>query len=423
MMRQAWLLLLAGILLSCITTSEPYHHSRADYWAFRAGMGRLPEPNYLPFVAHRGTLPDRTEGFVFCRWADEAFPLRYHVEPPIIPDDIQDEFNPRSPEEYVGAVHRAFDRFRELIGRPVRFAQAADPAEADLRVVLKASNHFEGSFELGGMLPGGNPCRIVGPGPTPETVAIEFEVDEADVFVVDEMGLLTPGQVERIALHEIGHVLGALGQHSPLRGDVMFRAADDRFWVERFSEHDRNTFRALYRIPPGQIYARVGQSTPRLTPEARVRPPRLDRPIQDERFGLDVRLPLGWQAIQTPRGWFAVDGLTWDYDASVQVIFMHGTIGEYLARYGLSYLSQGELVGSEWLEIDGRPLVRAVMESEGRTEDVVVLDWAPGEVILVMADSRTDDYAAYQPWFRQVLLALEPLREGTSTDVGGGPPP
>lgn len=415
--------LCGGLLLACIASPGAYRHSRTDYWGFRAGVGRLPEPNYLPFVAHRDRLPDGTEGLVFCRWPDGAFPLRYHVQPPEIPDALQDEFNPRLPEDYVAAVHRAFGRFEELIGRPVRFEPTGDPGAADLRVQLKASHRTESDVELGGWLPGGNPCRIVGPGSTPDRVEIEFDVDEVELFVADRVGLLTPGQVERIALHEIGHLLGALGQHSPLRGDVMFRAADDRFWVDRFSEHDRNTFRALYRIPPGQIYTRIGNPAPEPVPEARITPPRLDRPIRDERFGLDVRLPLGWQVIRTPRGWIAVDGLSWDYDASIQVIFMHGTIGEYLARWGLAHLARGELVGSEWLEIDGMPLVRAVVQAEGRTEEIAVFDWAPGELVLILADCRTDDYAAYRPWFHHVLLALEPARERPPTGVGGGPPP
>ncbi len=421
-MRRALVLGLVGaIALTCVTSPDEYRHGRSDYWAFRARMGRLPEPNYLPFIASRGTLPDGGEGLVFCRWANDAFPLRYHVESPVIPDALQDEFNPREPELYVAAVERAFGRFEELIGRPVRFVRVGDPASADVRVAILASSRVERSFELGGMLTGGNPCRIAGPGPTADTVAIEFRVQEMNLFIVDSMGLLTTGQVERIALHEIGHVLGALGEHSPLRGDVMFRAAEDRFWVGRFSEHDRNTFRALYRIPPGQIYQRIGQVSPPLMPEARVTPPRLDRSIRDERFGLDVRLPLGWQVIRTPRGWIAVDGVSWDYDASVQVIFMHGSLGEYLARYGLSSLSHGELVGSGWMEIDGRPVVRVIIESEGRTEEVAAIDWAPNEVVLVIADSRSNDYAAYQPWFRHVLLAIEPLG-GSSIDVGDGPP-
>ncbi len=73
------------------------------------------------------------------------------------------------------------------------------------------------------------------------------------------------------------------------------------------------------------------------------------------------------------------------------------------------------------MEIDGRPVMRVIIESQDRTEEVAAIDWAPNEVVLVIADSRSDDYAAYQPWFRHVLLAIEPLGE-SSTDVGEGPP-
>ena len=81
-------------LLCCVAQTGSYTYNRYDYWSFRAGVGHLPEPNYLPFVAHRERLPDGSPGLVFCRWPDEAFPLRYHVELPVIPGDVDDEFNP-----------------------------------------------------------------------------------------------------------------------------------------------------------------------------------------------------------------------------------------------------------------------------------------------------------------------------------------
>ena len=320
-------------------------------------------------------------------------------------------------------IHRAFDRWEKVLGRPVRFQFTDDPSQADLRVHLEASRHVEREVEVAGMLRNeGSRCRALGPGPGLDRMRIEFNVGEVYLFLVDQVGLLTPGQIEGVALHEIGHVLGASGRHSPLRGDLMYEAARDRRG-ERFSEHDRNTFRALYSLPPGTIYATIGPRAERPTPEARRHPPRLGRPIRDERFGLEVRFPVGWQTIQTPRGWVAVDGLSWDYDASIQVMSLRGDLESYLARYGTYHMARGELVGSERMELDGEPVVRVVLRSGGRTEETAALDWAADQVLLVVADCRESDYAAYRPWFRHVLLSFQRVDELGSTDVGAGVKP
>jgi hypothetical protein len=73
------------------------------------------------------------------------------------------------------------------------------------------------------------------------------------------------------------------------------------------------------------VYAHLDVARERPPVEARRTPPRLDRAVADERFGFEVQLPLGWERIKTPRGWIAVDGVSWDYDASVQVIALRGT--------------------------------------------------------------------------------------------------
>jgi hypothetical protein len=418
MKRRALYALFSVGLLACAAGTAPYTHSRSDYWALRARVGQLPEPNYLPFVTHRERLPGGGEGLVFCRWADGDFPLRYHVELPAIPGDLEDEFNPRSPEEYVNAVHRAFRRWEDLIGRPVSFEPVDDVERAVVRVHLETTRHVELNLEIAGMLRDeAGRCRVVGLGPDPDRAEIEFRVGEMYVFLADQMGLLTPNQVEQIALHEIGHVLGASGQHSPLRGDLMYAAANDRR-VERFSEHDTNTFRGFYRLPPGQIYARVGPRAARPAPEARLHPPRLDRAFRNDQVGVAVRFPVGWQVIPTPRGWVAIDGVSWDYDASLQVMALRGNLETYLARFGPYHLSRGELVGSEWIEIDGEPVVRVVQRMEGRTEETTGLDWSPGQVLLVVADCREKDYSTYRPWFGHVLLSLERLPVESETGTG-----
>ncbi len=156
-------------------------HSRYDYLGFRGRLGgRLPEPNVLPFALHRERLVGGGEGLVVCRWSDEAFPLRTWVESPQIGDDVQDEFSPRDPEEYVAAARRAMQKWEGAIGRPVRFARAASAAEADLVVRMTAVARSEdvAGVGLGVVRDLGASCRVIGPEAVPVHVEIEYAVAE-----------------------------------------------------------------------------------------------------------------------------------------------------------------------------------------------------------------------------------------------------
>ncbi|NRA02634.1 MAG: matrixin family metalloprotease [Myxococcales bacterium] len=403
------------LLLSCVQGPGPYTHSRYDYASFRAWIGALPEPNYLPWVAHRERLAGGAGALVICRWPDSAFPLRYHVVPPVIPDARQNEFHPRDPLEYVASVHQAFTEWQDVIGRPVRFVPVDDPAAASVVVRIEAplveegSAHlFEGVRVLGlGMLPGEEErCSVTGEGETPGVVEISYAPPEILLFVTDPQGLLTPRQVRRVAMHEIGHLLGASGQHSPLRGDLMFPIAEDSR-VENLSEHDVNSFRALYRIPPGTVYARVG--IPRATPmpEARRAPPRLGHARAHEQFPIELRFPVEWQVLRTPRGWIAVDGLFWDNDASIQVMALRGSFDSYLGPRGRALLMRGELVSSEQLEVDGRRSARIVSRTRNAVEEITLMEWDPGWVLVVIGETADENYEVYKPWFRFTVLSID----------------
>jgi hypothetical protein len=306
-------------------------------------------------------------------------------------------------------VHRGFERWEEAIGRPVRFQAVEDPARATLRVDLRAAMRDAPEGLVGGMAgDGAEHCRVTGPSDSDDRVEIEFALHDVTLFIADSIGLLTPRQVERLATHEIGHVLGASGQHSPMRGDVMFRMADDsRF--ETLSEHDQNSFRGLYRTPQGTIYARLSQTHSEPLAEARRVPPKLGFPVADDRFGFEVQFPRGWQTIQTQRGWVAVDGVSWDYDASLQVIALRGTREASRERQERAYRARGEILTAEVYEIDGQPVERLVVQSEGTTEETAIMDWGDGWVLFVVADCLTPNYDYYQRWFRNVLLSLHPL--------------
>lgn len=409
-------------LIGCAASEPAYRHSRYDYWAFRGRAGRLVEPNYLPYVTHWEDVPGVGPALVLCRWPDAAFPLAYFVELPDIPQELQDEFRPRDPRDYAEAVVKAFRRWEEAIGRPVRFRRVDDPEAAVLRVRIDAVMRSVPEGLVGGAAgAGGDHCRVLGRGPNDDRAPIAFGVHDLTLFVVDSVGLLTPGQVERIALHEIGHALGASGQHSPLGGDVMFHVSNDSR-VEVLSIHDKNTFRSLYRLPPGAIYARMAERHAQPLPEALRAPPRLDRSVRDARFDLEVRFPVGWQRVRTPRGWIAVDGVTWDYAASLQVIAVREKLRDLVARQLRRARMRSDLARSDSLELDGEPIARVIVEAGGVTEETSMLQWGDEWVLLIVADCRTDTYAVYQGWFRTVLLSLDRLDAATRpSGVGSGP--
>lgn len=409
MTRSAGFALAALALLACAAPDPVYRHSRYDYWAFRARAGRLLEPNYLPHVTHWEEVPGVGPALVLCRWPDDAFPLRYFVEPPVIPPELQDEFRPRDPGDYAEAVEKAFRRWQQAIGRPVRFRRVDDPEAAVLRVRIEAEMRSAPEGLVGGTAsPGADHCRVVGTATDADRAPIEFGIHRITLLIVDSVGLLTPRQVERLALHEIGHALGASGQHSPLGGDVMFRISDDSR-IEALSEHDRNTFRSLYRSPPGTIYARLAERHAQPMPEAQRGPPRLDRAIRDARFDFEVQLPLGWQRVRTPRGWIAVDGVTWDYDASLQLIAVRGTLDDLAARQIQRARARSQLARNDVIELDGQPVAHVVVEVGEVIEETWLLEWGNGFVLLLVADCRADTHSVYQGWFRTVLLSLRPL--------------
>jgi hypothetical protein len=414
-LRRAAAACLAALLAAAACGDEPppYQHNRYDYWAFRSRVGLLPGPNYLPWVMHFEQLPDGARALVACRWADADFPLRYRVDPPAISSEQQDEFNPVDPQEYVLAVRRALDRWQESIGPPVRFRAAGPGDEPDFTVHLHAGYHPERGVRVLGLVRGEtSQCRVTAPGETLDSAEIEFAVRDVDLYIVDDVGLLAPNQVFTVALHEVGHLLGASGQHSPLGGDVMFRIADDGR-VEALSEHDLNTFRSLYRLPPGSIYARIDQPHERPLPEVRRAPPRLDRRVVDERNDFAVSFPLGWQLIRSPYGWVGVDGVSWDHDASIQILVLRGSLDEFYALQRRAAQRRGALIETSTSELDERRVATIVSERPGRREELRFEDWGDSWVLVMIADAPIEDYALYRPWFQLVYLSIDHAAGGS----------
>lgn|GEM_PF-1061631 len=429
--------LAAGAALAACAASAPAPPAppptRWDYAAFRAEHAGLLEPNYLPFMATpvriesplahawrraRAALgvpaPPPPETLVLCRWDDDAFPLAVHVVPPDIPPELADAHPERVPARYVAAVERALEGWERDLEGLVRFEPAASEDEAELVVRLGAARLpvDDPGVEVLGTTPLGRACRVRGGDPASGRLEVRFAVRELRVQVADQHGLLLPDQVERIALHELGHALG-MRAHSPIPADLMFPVVRDRLPRGELGAEDVNSFVSLYSLPNGTVYRRPDAPLPPATPPA-PGPPLLElAPHVDVRHGFEIQLPRGWTRLDTGFGLVAVDGTTWDYEASFQVIVRDvGGIDDYLARYGEWHLGRGRVLEERALRLAGRPARRfAVEAAEGAQEGLVLVEAGEGRVLVVLWDSPADRMAAFLPWFEASLATLE-IRSG-----------
>jgi predicted Zn-dependent protease len=389
-----------------------YTPSRFDYYAFRGAFDGLVEPNYLPFMAHPIVLDGDRYALVFCRWDRERFPLAVHVSVPAIPDGLQDEFDPIAPAAYRAAVEFALDAWERDLEGLVRFQLVERESRADLRIQLLAERapRPEPSVEVLGRISMDGACRL-GDELDSDRFEASFEAHSLLIYLADAHGLLNPDQVGTVALHEVGHALGMRG-HSPIRADVMYPMARDNPLVRGPSDLDVNSFVSLYGIPNGTVYLRTA---PGEEPERRTRPPSgppllAPAPHVDARFGYQLRLPLGWQRLETERGMIAADGLAWDYAATFQVIVRgYATVQEYLDRHEAAHVGSGRLVEDSVLRVAGRPARRLLVEGRAgpMMEELTFIQVGDGRVVVVIADCALRSYAAYRPWFSAVLGSLE----------------
>jgi hypothetical protein len=417
-LRAASLLLLAA--LGCARFSPPpgpqgYRPDRRDYATFRAAQPRLLEPNYLPFMTHR--IPQsggRDDLLIFCRWDDDEMPLPVQVSAPEIPDSLQDEFMPRDPLSYVHSVERALATWQSHLEGLVRFRLVDDPAQAQLHIVLQGRRAPVPDEEVTvlGTTRIGSACVAGGWDPDAERLEVRYAVPELQIYVADEFGLLSEGQVEWVALHEIGHALGMRG-HSPIPADLMYEVVRDRLIVaEGLSTEDVNSFVSLYRLPNGTVYGSVPRGE---VPARKSQPPSGPvmlalAPYVDARLGFHLRPPAGWLSMDTGHGMVAIDGVTWDYDASFQVVVSrYDTIEEYLDRYGDYYLQRGRLVHYEDIVVNGRRATQGMLVHPeiGSAEEITLIESGDGRLVVVTAECALEDFPVYGPWFDATLSSLE----------------
>jgi hypothetical protein len=424
-------------------------HTRRAYETFRAGYPNLLEPNYLPFMATPVRVESRArrlfrraagglgfaaqrppEMLVFCRWNESDFPLAVYVEPPRIPPELALDLAGREPEDYVAAVERAFRLWESGLEGLVRFERAASERGADLVLRLTADrvDADDPTVQVLGTTPLGGACRVRGGAPADGRLDVRFEVPELRVHVADEWSLLLPDQVERIALHEIGHALG-MRTHSPIPADLMYPVVRDRLPRGELGTEDVNSFVSLYSLPNGAIY-RVLPDVPEppAEPPVPVGPPEVElAPHVDARLGYEIQLPRGWTSLETGYGVIAVDGVTWDYEASFQVIVRgFATVDDYLDRYHQVHLGRGRIAEARTDRVAGRPARRyRVDRGDGRTEGVVLIEGGDGRVVVVLWDCPTASRDRFLPWFEISLATLE-IRAARSPDrdyLGSRPAP
>lgn len=403
---------------------ESYQPDRRDYLAFRAAhRDQLLEPNYLAFMVHRFPTDSPTgDVLVFCRWPDERMPLKVYVAPPVIPEELQDEFSPVDPKVFVEAVEGALSSWERELEGVVRFAQVESSDQADLRLLL-----------LGEQAPSPNPeiqvlgktealrhaCRSRGWDPDENRMRVSFAVSELVVYVADGFGLLTARQVEGIALHEIGHALGMRG-HSPIEGDLMYPVVRDRI-TEHFSTQDIQSFLSLYRIPNGSHYGWVmrGVSPLRPPPAPPSGAPLLElAPHVNARFSFAIRIPAGWIGVETANGFFAANGPLWDHDASIEIfVSPYETIEAFEERYGRSLFRGIWLRHRAPMVVYGRRALRVSAEDpQGRfAEDYTLVELGDSRVMMILTQCPVAEQEAWAPWLNASLATLD-----LWTDPGSG---
>ncbi len=432
-------------------TPEPYRHNRYDYWRFRDRFPDLLEPNYLPFMAYRVSppapggvagitrrvgewlgleAPSDEELLVFCYWSESEFPLRVAIVPPEIDDDLSYEFWSKSPSDYVAAVERALAIWeRDLEGR-VRFerVESSDEATLVLRILGEGAPAPEPTVQVLGTASLGDACRVLGGDPASGRLEVRYQVRELRIYVADQHGLLLPDQVERVALHEIGHAIGMRG-HSPIPADLMYEVVRDRLGPDGLGVEDVNSFLSLYAIPSGTVYTSLAPAKRQVAdaPPLPEGPPRLAlAPHVDSQRGFEIQMPMGWLRIPTPFGVVAVNGVPWDYDASVQIIVRrYETIESYLERHAAAHFGTSVITSVQDASVAGHLARRFTLSRSdyGLVEEFLFIESGDGRVLISIAEWPVERQSAYRSWFDAMLASLEiqdSSKPGADRDYSSG---
>ena len=133
-------------------------------------------------------------------------------------------------------------------------------------------------------------------------------------------------------------------------------------------------------------------------------------PHVDARLGFSMRPPRGWMRVVTSQGVVAIDGVTWDYGASFQiVVHRYETIEEYLERYSQYYLTHGRVMHDAFIVVNGRRALQVRFRNAEDTlaETFTFIETGDGRLIVTIADCPVGSESVYDPWFRATLASLE----------------
>jgi hypothetical protein len=137
-------------------------------------------------------------------------------------------------------------------------------------------------------------------------------------------------------------------------------------------------------------------------------------------------MPAGWLRIPTPFGVAAVNGVSWDYDASFQIIVRrYESIESYLERHAAAHFGSSLITSVHDASVAGHPARKFTLSRSdyGLAEDFVFIESGDGRVLISIAECPAERRSAYRPWFDAILASLEiqdSSKSGEDRDYGSG---
>ncbi|OAY65927.1 Metalloendoproteinase 4-MMP [Ananas comosus] len=232
--------------------------SAVSLYQTRLGLpvsGKLDAATLAEIAAPRCGVPDRPAAradsvrrFAFFpgspRWARPGpLVLTYAISPAATIDYV-----PRA--AVAAAFRRAFARWARVI--PVRFAEARDYGAADVKVGFYAGEHGDGE-PFDGVL------GVLAHAFSPESGRLHLDAAERWAVDFDAERSAVAVDLESVATHEIGHVLGLA--HSPVRGAVMYPSLRPRTRKAELGADDVRGVQALYGSNPDFSFSSLSASS------------------------------------------------------------------------------------------------------------------------------------------------------------------